>query len=58
MPKLSGRCAAELQALRLSMNACQFGVGFALPPSVVVSFSPELAEDRNGNERASRIETE
>jgi hypothetical protein len=58
VPKLSGPRAAELQALRLPMNACQFGVGFALPPSVVVSFSPGLAEDRNGNERASRIETE
>ena len=58
MLKVSERCTGELQAPRVSISACQFGVGFALPSSVVVSLSPVLAEVRNGNQRASRIETE
>ena len=58
MLKVSERYTAELQAPRVSVNSCQFGVGFGLSPSVVVSFAPELAGVRNGNQRASRIETE
>ena len=58
MRKVSERRTTELQAPRVSVNACQFSVGFALSPSVVVSFSPELTEPRNGDQRASRIETE
>ena len=42
MLKVSERCTAELQAPRVSVNACQLGVGFAMSSSVVVSFSPEL----------------
>jgi len=56
--KVSERCTAELQAPRVSVNACQLGVGFAMSSSVVVSFLLELAGARNGNQRASRIETE
>ncbi len=58
MLKVSERCTGELQAPRVSVNACQFGVGFGLSSSVVVSFAPELAEARNGDQRAPRIETE
>jgi hypothetical protein len=56
--KVSERRTAELQAPRVSVNACQLGVGFALSSSVVVSLSPELAEVRNGDQRASRVEAE
>jgi hypothetical protein len=56
--KLSERRTAELQALRVPVNACQRGVGFAMSSSVVVSFSPGLAEVRNRNQRAPGIETE
>ena len=41
MLKVTERCTAELHVPRVSVNACQFGVGFALSSSVVVSFSPE-----------------
>jgi hypothetical protein len=33
-------------------------LGFAMSSPVVVSFSPRLAEARNGNQGASGIETE
>ena len=58
MLKVSERRTAELRAPRVPVNACQLGVGFAMSSSVVVSFSPELAEVRNGNQRTSGIETE
>jgi len=56
--QVSERCTAERQAPRVSVNTCQLGVGLAMSSSVVVSFSPELAEARNGNQRASGIATE
>lgn len=58
MMEVGERCMAERRKDRVSVNAWLFGVGFAKSSSVVVSFSPELAEAMNGNQRAFGIQTE
>lgn len=48
MLKVSERVHRGTADPRVSVNARQFGVGFALSSSLVVSFSPELAEEELG----------